>query len=1129
MILNQVTFFKLSILINMVIWLYPIMIFAYDLLNESKIKHDLQRIQQSEHVNTNQKIVMHSLQSALHFINEKKLSSNKIEEYQKIINNFSYMTMKLRDEYNNIDINYIPNIYQNLSIDELKKKLPQIYNQLMDLSEQLKQEENQIRSIHESLRLLPQQQIIIRNILHNLERRQQIFYVNVNTPLEYAKFTAFQAEQAANRLKIVELEFAQLSASNRKELSKLKIALLKKKYDYANDQLRTLRNQLNHLRCKNLNRSISDTEKMLFKKYKLIPKSIKNQLQINHDLLNIIAQQMCYINEIFFKKTEIETHILEAQQIFSDLIEQSQWLDKSPILGETLRAQVSKLPKAPKFQQLDNNIAQLKTKRLQYSHRINQLSTLLSNNKQNNNSIKTTSNQKDILEKQLNIQHELIVLIISNYDAQILETTKLKLSYEQLKNILQEIQEATHRYLFWVADVHPITISYFIDVYHDLLRLLTDKTLHQHIKSTLYTIYDEQKILILIILSTITLVSLHFGMQYHYYEFLKRSSKYIGKVKQDNFLITFYNIWSSICVAMPIPIAWMIIGYNLSHNTYPYSIITSIGDGMHATTFMLWAFITFFYFAASKGLFIMHFGWCKKRIRQVFSKNYICSVTIIMFLTIGLIVFNNYNNREFYNTLSRLCFILLCIYLSYIMHIIKQSKFPLYINKYDSSNNIINQSLWNIVICAPIIAAVSCAYGYLFAAQALLTRLETSLFIWSILLIIYYIIRRWMFIQRRRIAFERAKKKRAIQLFLRTHNKSNISLKSNQKKQLFFTTENDKKILDLDTISTQSLQLIRSIITLIALLLMTLLWSELRFAFSFLENITLWDVTSTIKGVDNIQPITLNTFLIVIVVITITTITVRNLPAFLELTLLQHLHLTPGTSYAITTLTKYSLMLLGSIIGFSLVGIEWNKIQWLIAALGVGLGFGLQEIFANFISGLMILFEKPVRIGDTVTIQNFTGNVTKINTRATIITDWDQKEIIVPNKEFITKQFTNWSLSNSITRVILRIPTPLQMETDKIPNILLNIIKQLPLALEQPAPEIYLINFNQGFPIFEIRIYTENIKSRIPLCHQINTKIIQYYKNHGLTLPFLPLCCHKELTANNNINNTHSNVIKSFY
>lgn len=209
---------------------------------------------------------------------------------------------------------------------------------------------------------------------------------------------------------------------------------------------------------------------------------------------------------------------------------------------------------------------------------------------------------------------------------------------------------------------------------------------------------------------------------------------------------------------------------------------------------------------------------------------------------------------------------------------------------------------------------------------------------------------------------------------------------------------------------------------LIALLSVIVLWSEIHSAFGFLENISLWDVTSTVQGVESLEPITLGAVLIAILVFIITTQLVRNLPALLELAILQHLDLTPGTGYAITTITKYLLMLIGGLVGFSMIGIEWSKLQWLVAALGVGLGFGLQEIFANFISGLIILFEKPIRIGDTVTIRDLTGSVTKINTRATTISDWDRKEIIVPNKAFITEQFINWSLSDSVTRVVLTIP-----------------------------------------------------------------------------------------------------------
>ncbi len=183
-------------------------------------------------------------------------------------------------------------------------------------------------------------------------------------------------------------------------------------------------------------------------------------------------------------------------------------------------------------------------------------------------------------------------------------------------------------------------------------------------------------------------------------------------------------------------------------------------------------------------------------------------------------------------------------------------------------------------------------------------------------------------------------------------------------------------------------------------------------------------------------------------------------------------------------------MLIGGLVGFSMIGIEWSKLQWLIAALGVGLGFGLQEIFANFISGLIILFEKPIRIGDTVTIRDLTGSVTRINTRATTISDWDRKEIIVPNKAFITEQFINWSLSDSVTRVVLTVPAPVDADTEEVAQILLNAAHRCSLVIDTPAPEAFLVDLQQGIQIFELRIYAAEMGHRMPLRHEMHQLIL---------------------------------------
>ena len=479
---------------------------------------------------------------------------------------------------------------------------------------------------------------------------------------------------------------------------------------------------------------------------------------------------------------------------------------------------------------------------------------------------------------------------------------------------------------------------------------------------------------------------------------------------------------------------------------------------------------------------------------------YLMSIGLIVPLIMALIMFDNLNDREFSASLGRLCFILICGALAIVTLSLKRAGLPLYLDKEGNGDNMGNSRLWNLMMGAPLLAILAAAVGYLATAQALLARLETSVAIWFLLLVIYHVIRRWMLIQRRRIAFDRARHRRAEMLAQRARgeeeNQYPISMEG--------LPEVDITEVDLDTLSAQSLRLVRSILMLIALLSVIILWSEIHSAFGFLENISLWDVTSTVQGVESLEPITLGAVLIAILVFIITLQLVRNLPALLELAVLQHISLTPGTGYAITTITKYLLMLIGGLVGFSMIGIEWAKLQWLVAALGVGLGFGLQEIFANFISGLIILFEKPIRIGDTVTFLDQTGMITKIYTRATTISDCDRKDLIVPNKAFITEQFINWSLSDSVTRVVLTVPAPTDADTEEVTQILVTAAERCSLVLDNPAPEAFLVDLQQGIQLFELRIYAAEMGHRMPLRHELHQLILAGFREHGIEMPFPP-------------------------
>ncbi len=356
-------------------------------------------------------------------------------------------------------------------------------------------------------------------------------------------------------------------------------------------------------------------------------------------------------------------------------------------------------------------------------------------------------------------------------------------------------------------------------------------------------------------------------------------------------------------------------------------------------------------------------------------------------LIMALMMFDNLDDREFSGSLGRLCFILICGALAVVTLSLKKGRgSPLYLNKEGSGDNITNHMLWNMMIGAPLVAILASAVGYLATAQALLARLETSVAIWSLLLVVYHVIRRWMLIQRRRLAFDRAKHRRAEMLAQRArgeeeahhHSSPEGAVKSMKAKSISMPSVRNPcgwcANFDVDRPAFGHCAVVRN---------------PFRFRLPrkyFAVGCHFHGTGRRKHGADY-----------------------PRCGADCHSGVYHHhaagaqparaagtgdsaaLDLTPGTGYAITTITKYLLMLIGGLVGFSMIGIEWSKLQWLVAALGVGLGFGFAGNFRQLYLWPDYPVRKPIRIGDTVTIRDLTGSVTKINTRATTISDWDQR------------------------------------------------------------------------------------------------------------------------------------------
>ncbi|BDH47460.1 miniconductance mechanosensitive channel MscM [Salmonella enterica subsp. enterica serovar Choleraesuis] len=1036
----------------------------------------------------NQAEIVDALQSALNALDERKTSLERVEQYQRAIDDYPKLSVTLHQQLAAAESGRSKTAPE-MTTEALNQESLQVSSQLLDKSRVAQQEQERMRDIADSLSQLPQRQTDARRQLNEVERRLNNF-PGTSTPLAQAQLLALQADSARLKALVDELELAQLSASNRQELARLRATLAQKQSENLDAWLQVLRNQLNNQRQREAEQALQTTEE-LAEKTGAMPAEIEAQFRVNRQLSELLNQQAQRMDLVTSQQRQAARQTLQVRQALTTLREQSQWLGVSNVLGEALRAQVARLPDMPKPQQLDTELAQLRVQRLRNEDLLNKQGQLRNMRLPDGRAL--TSEQSSILEAQLTTQRELLNSLLQGGDTLTLELTRLKVANGQLEEALKEVNEATHRYLFWTADVSPLSLSWPLDIMRDLRRLLSLDTISQLGKATMMMLTSRQTLLPLF--GALILVGFSISSRRHFSAFLQRSAERVGKVTQDRFSLTLRNVFWSILVALPLPVLWATLGYGLQE-AWPYPLAVAVGDGVRATVPLLWAVMIGATFARPNGLFSAHFGWPRHRVARAM-RYYMMCVGFIVPLIMALNMFDNLNDREFSASLGRLCFILICGAVILVTISLKRAGIPLYLDGNGSGDNMVNRMLWNMMIGAPVIAIIAAAVGYLATSQALLARLDTSVAIWFVLLIVYHIIRRWMFIQRRRIAFDRARQKRADMLAQRAKGESESSHQES-------APDIEDAVIDLDAISVQSLRLVRSLLMLIALISVIVLWSEIHSAFSFLENIKLWDVTSTVQGVESLEPISLGAVLIAILVFIITLQLVRNLPALLELALLQHLSLTPGTGYAITTITKYLLMLFGGLIGFSMIGIEWSKLQWLVAALSVGLGFGLQEIFANFISGLIILFERPIRIGDTVTIRDLTGSISKINTRATTISDWDRKEIIVPNKAFITEQFINWSLSDSVTRVVLTIPAPAEANSEETTEVLLTAARRCSLVLDTPEPEAYLVDLQQGVQIFELRVYAAEMGHRMPLRHELHQLILEGFQQHGIDMPFPP-------------------------
>jgi small-conductance mechanosensitive channel len=181
-----------------------------------------------------------------------------------------------------------------------------------------------------------------------------------------------------------------------------------------------------------------------------------------------------------------------------------------------------------------------------------------------------------------------------------------------------------------------------------------------------------------------------------------------------------------------------------------------------------------------------------------------------------------------------------------------------------------------------------------------------------------------------------------------------------------------------------------------------------------------------------------------------------------------------GVDLAVSTISRYAVLVLGFVTAIAALGVEVGNLALLVSALGVGIGFGMQNVVNNFISGLILLFERPIKVGDRISIESLLGEVTSIGIRASTIRTFDGADVLVPNGDLISNQVTNWTLSDARRRVTLPIGIAYGTPAVKVISLLLEIARRNPDVLQDPEPVAIFTGFGDSALDFELRIWTES-------------------------------------------------------
>ena len=814
---------------------------------------------------------------------------------------------------------------------------------------------------------------------------------------------------------------------------------------------------------------------------------ITDELDHNKELSQFLVQQTKKLNTLSHDDLRMRNVLESLTQTQRNIDEQISALQGTLVLSKVINKQKQTLPTEKINNNLAKSISNVRVNLFEYSQQRDELYNIddYVRNLTHNLEEPLTNEENSALNNILKERQKLLDEIIKSLNSQLNLSITIENNQRQALAIGDALQRKLQQQSFWVNSNNPIDFAWlkaFPALAFAEVGVLTDYVGIENVQPNLLStvLFTSISLLIALLIN---------WKKSAIKDRLASLASRVNTLTNDSHWLTPEAMFWTILLALPSTLIFF-TAYNAIGFLF-FNDPIAIGRWGVRVTLYWWFFATMLSLLRPNGLAFRHFGMPQES-NRIFQRIIKQSIWIVGLLLVSSIPSQideiGYLNDAIGQVMSIIA-LALCLFV--VRPLLNRAIREYQKAKKEEGATNTSISLFRllrlILVIVPISLIILIILGYYYTAVYLITHLLNSYFVILLWVFGRYFAYRFVAISARRLAYRRLQDKRR-----------------KLREQVLENGTKEDETIKLSVVNQQIYRVTDLIGWVVLFVSLYVIWSDLISVAYYLDGVILWESN---EG-NQVESVTLLNLMRASLYVVITYVLIKNITGILEVTVFSKIPLSKGTPQTIITMLTYVIVTFGSVSAFSALGISWTKIQWIFTALSVGLGFGVREIFGSFVSGSILLFERPIRVGDKVTVGQYTGIITKIRLRSTTLLNSDHMEVVLPNQAFVTDRFINWTLNNTITRLQIFFKVSYDTDLDLMQRLLLQAVNEAPKVLSEPKVEINMLHFGDNALEHELLVFVGELGDRIETMNFLQYRINQLFRENGIRFALNQLDVH---------------------